>query len=397
MTPSRDSLRVLHVIPSVAPRYGGPSMVIGPLVNALNEVPGVRAEIATTDADGPGGRLVAQNLPVAIEDVHLCRRIWSERWKYSYELGRWLRRHSGDYDVMHVHALWSYASMAAGREARRAGVPYIVRPAGMLSPYSFSRRTWSKRISWQMFERSTVQGASAFHVTSHDEAAEVTAVRHSTATFIIPNGIQEGAWSTPEDAGLLRRLCGARAGDRPILLFLSRLHPKKGVTDLLLPAVARMRSDVFLAIAGGVDPHSRGYDDEVRATVERLDIGDRVALLGPVDPAERWNLFDGADLFVLPSWSENFGIVVTEAMARRCPVVVTEGVHSRTIVAEADAGRIVPPDPEALASAFDELMAAPELRARMGCRGRAYVETHLRWPSIAQSLVDAYQYCLAAN
>src|SRR5690606_16682066 len=127
---------------------------------------------------------------------------------------------------LHIHALWTYTSTAASRASRRAKVPYFVRPAGMLSPYSFRRSAMGKCISWQLFERPTVQGASAFHVTSQDEAAEVAAVRRDAATFVIPNGIQDGAWSTPVDVGRLRRLCGARAGDRPIVLLRSRLDPE---------------------------------------------------------------------------------------------------------------------------------------------------------------------------
>ncbi|MGC1272184.1 MAG: glycosyltransferase [Planctomycetaceae bacterium] len=372
-------------------------MVIGPTVASLNRWPGVVAEVATTDADGPGGRLSACSLPVHADCVHLFRRTFSERWKYSGDLWRWLQCHVADYDLLHIHSLWSFASAAAASAARRAGVPYIVRPAGMLSPYSWGRGVWHKRLYWSLAERATVHGAVGFHVTSEDEAAEVRAVRTDARTFVIPNGVDDGAWTAGTNQTELRRRCGERAGNRPLVLFLSRLHPKKGITDLLLPAMARLKSDAFLALVGGTDPHAPGYDAEVISAIDRLGLNDRVAMLGPVAVKERWQLFDGADVFVLPSWSENFGVVVAEAMARKCPVVVTEGVHSRTIVAAAGAGRIVRPDPGDIAAALDDLVADPDSRARMGCRGREYIETHLGWESIARSLVSAYQECLSRS
>jgi len=105
-------MRVLHVIPGVSPRYGGPSTAICPMVAALNRLPGVSAEVAATDADGQGGRFDPKSLPPDVV-VHLFRRNFSERWKFSLGLWRWLRRHAKDYDLIHVHALWSFAAAAA--------------------------------------------------------------------------------------------------------------------------------------------------------------------------------------------------------------------------------------------------------------------------------------------
>ena len=146
------ALRVLHVVPAVAPRYGGPSAAIWPPVNNLNRIKSVRAEIVATDANGAGGRLSNADL---LEDapVHLFRRTCSERWKISLGLRKWLRGHAGDYDMLHIHALWSFATAAAARAAERDGVPYILRPAGMLSDYSWHRSAWKKRLYWRLIER----------------------------------------------------------------------------------------------------------------------------------------------------------------------------------------------------------------------------------------------------
>lgn len=382
-------MRVLHVIPAVAPRYGGPSSVIVALVAALNRIPGVTAEVATTDADGPSGRLSSAELPEGVK-VHLFRRNYSEQWKYSAGLRRWLWDHVKEYDLLHLHALWSYPTTMAARLARRFGVPYILRPAGMLSAYTWARRSWQKRLYWQLVERKTILGAAAFHATSEEEAQEIRAVRADATVVVIPNGVEDQAFTTATSPDVLRTHCGPAAVGKPIILFLSRLHPKKGVIDLLLPAVARLRHEACLAIVGGEDEHALGYATTIRETINRLELGHRVVLLGPCQPTERWAMFDGADVFVLPSWSENFGIVVGEAMARGCPVVVTETVQSAIHVRTAGAGRVVPFAIEPLAAALDELLADPATRLQMSNAGRLYAAHKLTWTRAANEVNELY-------
>ena len=386
-------MRVLHSIPGVAARYGGPSTAIWPMVTELNRLADVQAEIATTDADGPGGRVSAADLPNGVR-VHLFPRTWSEQWKVSIGMGRWLRQHAADYDLIHIHAVWSYATAAAARAADRRNVSYIVRPAGMLSEYSWRHRGWKKRLYWNLVESRTIRHAAAFHVTSQQEAEEVRAVRPDAPVFVIPNGVSPEAFNAPRRPTVLRERCSPRAGELPIVLFMSRLHPKKGIVDLLLPAVAAMRSRCFLAIAGAADPHMPEHAAEVQRAIERLGLHDRVSMLGPVSGDERWAMFDGADAFVLPSHAENFGIVVAEAMARGCPVVVTDTVQSSEHVAAAGAGQVVPRDVAALAAALDRVISQPELRRACGETGRAYALEHFRWDRIAQQVYQMYRDCL---
>jgi glycosyltransferase involved in cell wall biosynthesis len=366
------------------------------MVTGLNGLGGVRAEVATTDADGPNGRLDAAILPREVP-IHLFRRDWSESWKVSLGLRKWLRENTADYDLVHIHAVWSFATAVAARAAERAGVPYILRPAGMLSDYSWNRQRWKKRFYWKLVEERTIQNAAGFHATSCAEAGEIRAVRPDARVFVVPNGVDDDAYIVAADRELLRRCCGAAAENLPLVLFLSRLHPKKGIVDRLLPGMATLRPECFLAIAGGEDPHALGYADQIWRAIERLGLSDRVKLLGAVSPAERWAMYDGADVFVLPSHSENFGVVVGEAMARGCPVVVTEGVQSSEHVRAGRAGEVVPFDVEALATALDRLLAQPELRRTYGEGGRLYAAEHFRWARIAGQIHRMYEACLGGE
>ncbi len=381
-------MRALHVIQAVAPRYGGPSTSIWPLVAALNRRTDTQAEIVATDADGPGRRVDPAGFPPGVP-VRLFPRTALEQWKYSAALGRWLRANANRYDVIHSHGLWSYCNLAAGRAAARARVPYIVRPAGMLSEYCLSSKAAKKRAYWAMAEGRTVARAAGFHATGEGEVADIHRVRPDARTFLIPQAIDADAFAAPVDSGALRERCGDISG-RPVVLFLGRLHPVKGLTDFLLPAMA-LRPDLFLAVAGGPDSQAPGYDGLVRAEIARLGLTDRVRLLGSVGSADRWQLFDGAAAFVLPSHSENFGIVVAEAMARGCPVVVTEGVQSKVHVQAAGAGRVVPHDPAALAAALGEVAGDPAGRGRLGSAGAEYVRRTLTWDGVAAKVRDMYQ------
>lgn len=389
-------MNVLHVIDAVSWQYGGTTATLLPLCDALARTPGLRIEVAATDADGPGRRLTEP--PACAARIRLFRKDFGNTWKFSAGLHRWLARHVRDYDLVHVHGVWSFSTTAACRHARRQRVPYILFPHGMLSAYSWSRSPVSaiqKRAYWRLVERANANGASRLQLTSAGEGRDMEPLRLAPPVTVIPLGLEPVAWGAQPEPGWLRAQLHGKDRGRPIVLFLSRLHPKKGVVDFLLPAFRAVRGDAFLVIAGGPDPHAPGHAAEVAAAVTALELADRVHLLGPVAPADRWRAYDGADVFVLPSRQENFGLVVTEAMARGVPVVASEHVHSSEHLALAGgAGVTIPLRPEALAEAVDRLLADPAERARMGAAGRRYAAT-LRWGRVADQVVTMYRDCVA--
>ena len=388
-------VRCLHVIPSISFLEGGPSLAIGPLCAALDRIEGIRVEIATTIPSGEvptgDGNLIDEGI-----SIHRFVGKFCGKHKYSPALTRWLRVHAADYDLIHIHTLWSLVSSSAGRAAFRAGVPYVIRPAGMMSPYSWSRGRIKKSMYWRWSDRRMISRAAALHATSAGEADELRRLRLPPPVYTTPLGIDPQAWTTPPDPTALRRLCGPAAAGLPILLYLSRIHPKKGISDYLLPAFARLKIPVFLAIAGGAGS-APSYLAEIEAGIARLNLKHRVALLGSITPTERWGLFDGADAFVLPSHQENFGLVVVEAMARGCPVVVSDRVQSCDHVVSANAGFVVPLDIDSIAAALAKLLARPERRATLGDAGRRYVAEHLSWDRVGTDVAQMYSRILSTR
>jgi glycosyltransferase involved in cell wall biosynthesis len=382
-------MKILHVIPSVADVYGGPSAAIRALVAAQSQIGSLEVTVAATDAAGPNGSFRPEPGHFACP-FHLFPRTFSERWKYSRELGRWLNANASQFDVIHIHALWSYSSCAASRAAMRANVPYIIRPAGMLSEYSFSHRGLYKRAYRWLLEGKTIENAAGFHATSEGEATDIRRVLPTANVKVISNGVDETAWNLVRDRSWLRQQLGVEE-TTPILLFLSRLHPKKGIVDYLLPAFEQLKTPASLVIAGGSDGHSPAFASQVAQQVNSMAKRDSIRLVGGIASEDRWRYFDGADLFVLPSHSENFGIVVAEAMARHCPVLITEGVQILDQVRAAQCGEVVPLNVAQVAGAMERMLSDRNQLDSYGHAGREYAGKHFSWNSIAQQIQGFYE------
>ena len=247
-------LRVLHVIPSVSPKHGGPSVALPLFARALARQ-NVKVTIATTDDDGPGARLdvpLDEVISRPGEPDYIYFRKNTEFYKISRTMARWLRHHVADYDIVHIHALFSFSSFAAARAARRARVPYIVRPLGVLNEWGMeNRRRFLKQWSLKIVELPILRGAAAIHYTAGAERREAAAahpeiVSLRSVVIPIPIAVVPGG----EAAQVHKRF--SVTASRRIILFLSRLHPKKGI-ELLLSAFQEIRGefpDALLVVAG---------------------------------------------------------------------------------------------------------------------------------------------------
>jgi glycosyltransferase involved in cell wall biosynthesis len=374
---------VLHVIPSAAAVDGGPNLAVRAIGRGLVRQ-GIDVTIATTNAAGSGALDVPCDTPV-IEDGVVYRyfsRTVPGSWKFSWPMTRWLWANAGAYDVVHVHALFSYATIPGCRAALHAPVPYVLRPLGTLSEWSLGHRRWKKRPYYALLERSHLELASAIHVTSEAEAEDVERLGHGDRARVIPLGVDVG--ERPP------RRQSARTGGPLRLLFLSRLHAKKNVPLLLRAmalAAARSPRPVELTIAGDGEPT---YGAELRSLAERLGVSGRVRFVGHVDGDAKRRLLEVADCFVLPSAHENFGLAVAEAMAAALPVIVTPGVALSREVERAGAGLVTDARDDALASAIvwaaEQRLVLPE----MGDRAWQLARQSLSWDATCTRLARLY-------
>ena len=383
-------MNVLHVISSVAPRYGGPSAAVRGMSRAM-AAQGARVTVATTDADGPGRLTVPLGVPVVEDGVEFRYfRSWlTDSWHFSAGLTRWLARAVAGFDVVEVHGLFTYTTIPGCRLAARSGVPYVVRPLGTLGAWSLAQRSWKKRPYYALFERRNLARASAIHVTAPSEAEEARVLGFGEKAHVIPLGVDVIESPAPR----------ATPGDGAVrLLFLSRIHKKKGL-EMLLAALAALRArsgapSVTLAIAGDGDAE---YLRSLREEARRLGVEGIVDFIGTVQGDAKRAAFANADVFVLPSYNENFGIAAAEALAAGVPVILSTEVGLAAAVVAAGAGVSVPLDVDALASAIGELARDPALRAQMSERARDYAVRNLSWAECARRLTNLYSEIIAGS
>jgi glycosyltransferase involved in cell wall biosynthesis len=375
-------MKVLHVIPSLSPSRGGPGIVLRQIMTGLS-MNGVIVHTATTDDDGPDAFLQVPHGVAVSESGGECFYFARQTrfYSFSWPLTRWLSRHIGEYDVVHIHALFSYPSTAAAYLARRARVPYLLRPLGTLAQWGLSsRRPLLKRLSLTLNERRMLRGAAAVQATSEQERAEVLTACPDCRAVVIPNPV---AMPSNLPARPFRNKPAA-------ILFLSRLDPKKGLEVLLnaFDRVAEREPDIRLTVAGGGIPD---YVASIRRLAESLAARDRVSFTGEVNGERKDILFADADLFVLPSRSENFGVAVAEAMAHAVPVLISQDVGIHIEVTGADAGRTAPCETEPLADAIRQMLSDPAGLRRMGENGRQFALGHYSGHLIARLLLNEYE------
>lgn len=394
-------MRVLHVIPSVSPHRGGPSRVAINLVKHLREQ-GVDAEIATTNDDGSGSE-APLDVPVNQRSEYEGVPVWffplSNSSRQNVSLGRdkgflfsapftqWLWQNIRSYDVLDNHYLFSYASTCAGAIARWQKVPYTVRTMGQLAPWALAQSRRKKQLYAFLLERHNLNRANAIHCTSSGEVTDVRNFGVTAPTLTLPLGV-EFPQPLPEAKQKLRARYQLPA-EVPLILFLSRLHYKKR-PDLLLEALHQLSSQTshfHLLLAGSGEPD---YLDTLKNLVSSLGLSEKTTFTGFVAGSDKDLVLQGSDLFVLPSFSENFGIAVAEAMAAGLPVIITPEVQIAPDIAQAKAGLVVEGTVSAFAEAIALLLNSKSDRQQLGHNGVQYAQQYYTWSAIAAQLANAY-------
>jgi glycosyltransferase involved in cell wall biosynthesis len=389
-------MKILHVIANLAPRYGGPSKACWEMARAVARL-GHEVSIYTTNQDGPGELGVPLDRPVRRDGVAVRYfPIQAPRfWGTSLPLGRALRRKVPASDLVHIHSLYLFHDLVAGHWCRRYAVPYLVRPHGTLDPFIHRRHRWRKRLMERLFEDRNIRRAAALHFTTAEEEKLAAPFTFQTPGLVVPLGINwEEFAELPEPGGFRRR--HPEIGDKAIILFFGRINFKKGLDILAraFGAVARRREDVHLVIAG---PDNEGWGARVRTWLAEEGMGARATFTGMLLGPEKLAVLRDARLFVLPSYSENFGLAVVEAMAANLPVIISDRVNIWREVQAAGAGRVIPADAPALADQILNLLDNPEAATYMGQKGRSLVQERFQWPRIARSLVEAYERIIAEH
>jgi glycosyltransferase involved in cell wall biosynthesis len=397
-------MKVLHVIPSVSERSGGPGHAIISMCRSLQEQ-GTEVVIATTDhgmvsssefqvpssafqlssptstdtRDGASSPTHNQSLTrnSKLETRNYYKGVptlffplqWGESFKYSKPLAAWLDANVKTFDVVHIHAVFNHACLAAARACRKHNVPYVVRPLGTLDPWSMKQKPLRKFLFWQLAGKHMLKGAAAVHYTASAEqsaAEESLGLNHGR---VIPLGIDAQLPVSVNGKEILSRKL-AKLGAHPYVLVLSRLHPKKGLDifiDAFVSLVQKPNYREWRLVIAGEGPVD--YVQELKQKVAAHQVEDSVLFPGWLGGETKDAFLQHASLLALPSYHENFGLCVMEALAARVPVLVSPHVNLAEEIEAAGAGWISEIKTEDLEAALVEALRSESERDKRGKAG----------------------------
>jgi glycosyltransferase involved in cell wall biosynthesis len=386
-------MRVLQVLGSISLVRGGPSVAVRNIMKALHQR-GVEVDVATTDDDSDTKRLDVPLDRFVELNGQRVRYFPRQTFKYavSVPMLRWLRANVRNYHVVHTHGLFSFAPLAGAWQARAAGVPYIMRPAGVLDTWGMRNKSrFVKAASVRLVEGPLLRSAAAVHFMTPLEQERAAELALSVRPVVLPLGFE---FNSSADASA-QPIPDLKLDGRKVVLYLARIHPIKCV-DVLLRAFASMpeRSSCVLLIAGDGDPQ---LVSSLKRLGSELGLEGQVEWLGFASGARKRWLLSQASVFTLPSASENFGVAVIEAMNAGAPVVVTRGCGLSDFVSKSQAGVVTDGSVEALRSALSQLLCDERLRREMGEAGRRAVDRELSLDAFGARLENLYKSVLAGG
>lgn len=374
-------MRVLHMVAGLANSSGLTHAILNisrQLVRAGHEVSVFYLTGRGLDTTQSGDdRIVLRGFPLT----------WSRTWCYSRDLTATLKSEIGDYDVVHVHSLWLHLNLVAWRVCRSAGVPIVVAPHGALDSWCLDYHGVRKRLYGSLVERRILNGVSAIHAVTATEAVDVKGYGVTTPCVVVPNGFDPDEISPLPDRQATRMEQGI-ADTETVFLYLSRLHPKKGL-ERLLEAMARMSGDHSARLVVGGSDRGTGYADKLQRLAADLGVADRVEFRGELRGAAKKAAFAIADAFVLASSSEGLPLAVLEAMAAGLPVVITEACNVPE-VADAGAGVVIRPDSDELAAAMSRCVQDEGFRKSAGERAKELATGQFTWERAGRDLAQVY-------
>jgi len=377
-------IRVIQSVGSLAPETGGPARSVPNLAIALAET-GINVTILAPDLDKSlSPALVPEHELITYVPIPIRFRIGMKPL-YIPELIHKLEELCQNREnlLIHDHGLWLPQNIMVSKFAARQQIPLVISPRGMLEPGALSFSSFRKRIAWLLYQRRIIFRADAIHATSTLESENLLNLGLIGHIRMIPNGTvlpPKGDWYPKSTKSALR------------ILFLSRIHPKKGLINFV-KTLSNFQSNKWEFIIAGYD--EIGHLREVQNFANQAGVGENIRYFGPVDDQNKWELYKDADLFVLPSLSENFGIVVAEALAAGLPVITTTGTPWQDLN-RYNCGWWVEPSEMGLTSALKQAFELPQDQLiDMGKRGRKLVEEKYSWEVIGRKTIKLYEDVLS--
>jgi glycosyltransferase involved in cell wall biosynthesis len=388
------ALRVLEIIEGLDEKDGGPPEACLQLCYHLS---GLGHEVALYTCDRNLKKLGRAVVERKAPNFHIHRFPALELGDYniSIPLAFALKKDVRSYNIVHINSLYKFSSTVAALYCRLYRVPYVVRPHGTLDPYIFRRHRLVKSIYEQMFEWQNLEHAAAVHFTAFEEMELVRPLRLKIRGVVVPLGVNANAFRISGVSGRFRAKWRITP-NKNIILFLGRINFKKGL-DLLVSAfsqISKCREDLHLVLAG---PDGEGYGAKVRHWLMREGALSKTTFTGMVAGSDKLDILAAAQLFVLPSYTENFGLAVVEAMAAGLPVVISNKVNIWREIFEAHAGVVVNCDAEELAGAMERLLLNSVDAKEMGERGLRLVKERFTWERVAPQMIELYRHILSGH
>lgn len=385
-------MRVLQICPYMHASAGGPPVVVEKLSTHLHDM-GWEASVVTTSlyCDDDGSTLqkrFARQFETKVLPIDGLRML--RRARGAAEV---IDKAVQQADVVHIHTLWSPLNRLARKACSRHRRKYALMPHGMLDPYSLMQKQWRKKLYLAAIERRNIQEASRLVFTTQDEQKAARQSLPWLATgAVIPLGADGPPHVSPE--ALIAKFTGLfpETMGRPYLLFLGRIHKKKGLDYLLniLPEIARAYPDILLVVAGSGEP---AYVARMAQLVEAKGLERHVLFTGLLSGEAKFGAIAGARAFLLPSRQENFALAMAEAMHMAVPVIISDKVNAWPFVKSANAGYVIGQDDmeRGFTQAITEVLRDPAMGEGLGRRGRAVAQEHFTWQRMSRDMVSLYE------
>lgn len=378
-------LKILHTLAGLNNTSGGSRHATTSLCEALGRR-GLKVYLVSQDDSPPDDPcIIPDRRYLETRLLKLTIALRGLKFNYSHKFSDVIKKICAQHKIriMHDNGMWLPSNHSTASIAKQLGIPLVIHPHGMLEKSALEVRSWKKSLAWCLYQRRDLEIAAMFVATSYQEAATIREKGFPQPIAVLPIGVDLPSLEPQTQNRQVRQA-----------LFLSRIHPIKGLTDLV-DAWAKVRPPNWKMVIAG--PDEENHRSEIERAVANLGLSDSFIFKGPVYGKLKADLFNESDLFVLPSKSENFGLVIAEALSYGIPVITTDRTPWESLVSK-QCGWWVEKTVDALAEAISDATSLSDAeRKKMGSRGRDFVESEFSWPMVADKMIMAYEWVLGKS